>query len=85
MKNILSYFLIIFLFVVCVVLAWRGLGKVSDYDNSSQALVGKQVVLGADTLTIVNYNWSGDLTLSNGVNIAQEYAEKHIINSTGKK
>lgn len=66
--------------IVAAVVIVLIVSSINSYTNKFQALVGERVVVGKDTLIIVNSSvLNEDYTLANGTKVSWDYAKKHIV------
>lgn len=72
------------LLVVCSLyfLLMKGIGKsLKDEQDKYKVQVGKKIVVGKDTLQILDYStWQENFTLSNGTTVSYDFVQKQLLN-----
>ena len=85
MKDSLAPLILIIIIIILSVLLSSILGQISDNNNAFKSLVGKDVIIKQDTLTIVDYSLLNEtLTLDDrtvmSIHMLQDTTKVKIIN-----
>jgi len=70
----------VLLIICCVAYVIFALGKLRDASHETKQMIGRNVVMGRDTLVVVDYSMiKQSYTLSNGLEISNELAENLVV------
>lgn len=67
-------------FAICVITLTNGITSGIEEENSMKRHVNKKVVVDGDTLTVVSTSiWTGDYTLSNGLEVDEKFIKQNEV------
>lgn len=79
LKIVSAISLFCILYLLCMYSLFKNKKDIWENDNKNELNIGKQIVLGIDTLIITNYNRSKNcFILSNGTEISEKLVNKLV-------